>query len=641
MMRVRSGGKGRAGRGLVPVHARLRPSAPFALLVGLLLAAACAPAGRSLRPDAQPPGPNPAASGPSEPAAPDLDPLVEEAVARSEEAFLAGMRALDAGDLPAAQHHFDDARTALLQADPRVRTDDRLLSAARDLDENLRDLEPRLAGETGGPEGEEPDDLGTPADSLGEVRSDLSAEEADRERARVESAGSEVTYDIPMVVNPQVLAFVDLYQGRWRKLFQGAYSRSGRYLEMVQRVFAEEGLPQDLAYIAHVESGFKPRALSRVRAYGMWQFMAATGKNYGLERTNWVDERADPEKATRAAARYLSFLHGMFGDWHLAMAAYNAGEYKVERAIQATGSRDFWEIARTRHLRPETKNFVPAILAAILVYKSPEKYGFDPSTREAPLSFDRVTVPGPTDMRVIADRAGIDFTTLKDLNPELRRNTTPPADYSLRVPGGAGEGTAVALASLPPSQRLRHEEHVVRKGDTLGAIARRYGCSVDSIQAANGIRDPRELRVGTTLTIPISDSGQEVARAPRRTASPAAASSGGTYTVRPGDTASSIARNHRVSLEDLLAWNGLRESSILHPGQRLEIRPGTAVGAPATDQVAAADPGRTTVYVVKKGDTLYEISRAHDVEVDDLCRWNGISRRKVIRAGDQLKIVMR
>jgi membrane-bound lytic murein transglycosylase D len=614
------------------------PTRPSALLPWLLVAltAACAPATRSLAPSPQRPSP-PTPARSSEPAPPDLGPLIDDAIARSEEAYRAGIAALDSGDLELAQRHLDDARQALLAADPRVRTDRRLLAAARDLDENLSDLEPRFAEEPDDATAEAPDDLETPAEALGEVSPELGAAEAERDRSQVEAASAEVVYDVPMVVNPQVLAFVDLYQGRWRKIFQASLTRSGRYVDMIHRVFAEEGVPLDLAYLAHVESGFKTRALSRVRAYGMWQFMAATGKNYGLSRTNWIDERADPEKAARAAARYLRFLHEMFGDWHLAMAAYNAGEYKVERAIQATGSRDFWEIARTRHLRPETKNFVPAILAAILVYRSPEKYGFDPASQDPPLETEAARSPGSYDLRLIAQRASLDPAVLKDLNPELRRGVTPPSEYFLKVPIGAGSSTETVLASLPASQRFRDDVHVVRQGETLGSIARRYGCSVAELQHANGIRNPRALRVGTRLTLPGSGDASAEPRAAARRAPASPPGPDAEYVVRSGDNAASIARRYGVSPSDLLAWNGLEVESILYPGQRLKLGATTVAASTRRD----ADAASAKLYVVKRGDTLYDISRAHDVEVADLCRWNGISARQVLHAGDHLKIYLR
>jgi membrane-bound lytic murein transglycosylase D len=318
------------------------------------------------------------------------------------------------------------------------------------------------------------------------------------------------------------------------------------------------------------------------------------------------------------------------------MAAYNAGEYKVERAIQATGSRDFWEIARTRHLRPETKNFVPAILAAILVYRSPEKYGFDPASQDPPLQTDTARSTGSYDLRLIAQRASLDSSLLRELNPELRRGATPPTEYQLKVPSGTGPQTELVVASLPPSQRVREDVHVVRKGETLGSIARRYGCSVAELQRANGIRDPRALRVGTRLTLPGSGAAVETTRRAAHRA-PSTPPSDGEYVVRSGDSVATIARRYGMSPADLLAWNGLDAASILHPGQRLKLG-GTTVAA---STISNADASGAKLYVVKRGDTLYEISRAHDVEVSDLCRWNGISSRQVLHAGDHLKIYMR
>jgi membrane-bound lytic murein transglycosylase D len=223
---------------------------------------------------------------------------------------------------------------------------------------------------------------------------------------------------------------------------------------MIRRIFAEEGVPLDLAYLAHVESAFKPNALSRSRAKGMFQFMARTGREYGLRQDYWIDERSDPEKCTRAAARYLKDLYAMFGDWHLAMAAYNGGPGRVSRALAQTRATDFWSLALTSRIRRETKNYVPAILAVTLISKNPEKYGFS-YVPEPPLDYDTIDVDGAVDLRVLARLAGSDGDTMHSLNPALRRHQTPPDRVTaIRVPKGTGVSTLAALMELPPSERV-------------------------------------------------------------------------------------------------------------------------------------------------------------------------------------------
>ena len=619
--------------------------------------------------------------------------LIDEALTRSDQAFFAALEAYRDGDHAAARQQFEESLRILADVDPEFLDEPRLGDAYRDRFEDIQELEFRRA------EIEAQRQEDTPADRLAAVSDDVTPDDEAAQRKTAESARQEVTYDIPVVLNDRVLRFVELYQGEWRKQFAAGFVRSGGHLEMIHRIFDEEGVPRDLAYMAHVESSFKPRALSRVGAYGMWQFMSATGRQYGLRRTYWMDERADPEKAARAAARYLKFLHGMFDDWHLAMAAYNAGENKVARAIRYTGKHDFWAIADTRYLRRETRNFVPAILAAAIIYRSPEKYGFDPSSKESPVPYETLRVDSQTDLTVLAECAGTDVDTLRSLNTELRRNTTPPelTEYLLRVPVGTGTRARVQLAAIPKSQRVRQVIHVVRRGDTLSGLAARYGTSVSAIQTTNGIRNPRRLQLGAQLSIPLTQGayapmaaraevdpdsglpmhtvrrgenpyviarahgiplssllgwnglrkgtiiypGMKLVLAPGATASPALqrvelaqSTSSAEHVVRRGDNPDSIAKRYGVSLDDLLRWNSLGRRSIIYPGQRLRLV--------ARDGDAVADAGtggdRTLVYVVKRGDTLYDIGRAYTVTVADLCRWNRISSRSLLHAGDRLTI---
>ncbi|MFN2257297.1 MAG: lytic transglycosylase domain-containing protein, partial [Desulfuromonadaceae bacterium] len=277
-------------------------------------------------------------------------------------------------------------------------------------------------------------------------------------------------YDFPVVRNAQVEELVNYYtKGRGRRSFEIWLERSGRYLPLMQQTFAEEGLPQDLAMLALIESGFNSNAHSWANAVGYWQFIESTGRMYGLENTWWRDERRDVEKATRAAAQYLSDLYARFDDWYLAAAAYNAGPGKMLNAIKRHNSRDFWRLAQGNYLRAETKRYIPKLLAAIIIAKQPEHYGFDNIEYAQPLKFDTVAVSQPTDLEVIVELTGVDYATLKMLNTELKRWCTPPGveNYVLRVPPGAGQGFSERYAQIPPTQRNRYRRHELKAGENL------------------------------------------------------------------------------------------------------------------------------------------------------------------------------
>lgn len=331
--------------------------------------------------------------------------------------------------------------------------------------------------------------------------------------------GSRVSYSAvmaqayPVTLNPQVQFFLDRFTGSRRDAMTLWVGRSGRYLAMAREVFRSRGLPEDLVFTAMIESGFKPDAVSRVGAKGMWQFMAGTARRYGLRVDRWVDERLDPEKSTVAAAAYLHDLYEMFGSWSLAQAAYNAGELKVARAIQKTGSRDFWTLAQSRHLKRETKDFVPQIHAATMIGRDPERYGFDFDDLE-PLVVETILVPPSTDLRRLASNAGLSVDTVRALNPTLVRGVTPPGgSWSLRVPPGERDQMEVALAPRRPPVMVRSvrpeitrvaatgDVHVVRPRDTVSAIARRYGVSVDDVMRWNRLDSQDRIRPGDRLRI--------------------------------------------------------------------------------------------------------------------------------------------
>jgi membrane-bound lytic murein transglycosylase D len=484
----------------------------------------------------------------------------------------------------------------------------------------------------------------SPLDELAEVTAELDPEELEKERDRVAAGPPE--FDIPMVTNDKVMFWLDYYSNRHRESFRPGLVRSGRYLPLFRRIFAEEGLPLDLVYMSHVESAYKTTAYSRARARGLWQFIAGTGRRYGLRIDYWQDERLDPVKSTRAAAAYLKDLYAEFDDWYLALAAYNAGEGKIRSAVRRTGSRDFWKISRTRYIRRETRNYVPAILAATLISKEPAKYGFD-FEPDSPVEFETIEVEGAADLRVLAECAGSDFDTLRALNPALRRFQTPPgATTAVHVPPGSGERTLAALERVPRNERVLYVRHPVRQGDTLSELARQYGVTVSAIQQANHMGRRTLIRVGQELVIPTVASGaypgipagDELVRA-----------SGGDYfiyRVRRGDTLSAIAQRHRTTPQAIAAASGIRVNSLIHPGDRLKVVPGVRSSAEARRRAQGA-PGTTSgggggsgpvVHTVRRGDTLWEIAMRYRTTVDSLCELNRISRHSTLYPGTRLTV---
>jgi membrane-bound lytic murein transglycosylase D len=307
---------------------------------------------------------------------------------------------------------------------------------------------------------------------------------------------------LSIALNEPVLKYINAYRdsGSRSRDFTEALARGGRYLGRIQEVFAEEGLPKELAYVALVESEFKTDAVSSARATGLWQFMPRTAKHLGLAQDSWVDERSDPEEATRAAAKYLKYLHGRFGDWNLALAAYNAGEGTVQKAINRHGTRDFWALVERRALARETREYVPKIHAAIMVAQQPGSYGLEVEL-EDPLKGEPLPTEDSVDLRVVAECAGADLEELKLLNPGLRRLMTPTGrPFELKVPEGTADEAAACLASIPANKKVRI--HVVRKGQTLSALAQKYGTKARTIAEANRIGLKTRLAQGTELIIP-------------------------------------------------------------------------------------------------------------------------------------------
>lgn len=400
--------------------------------------------------------------------------------------------------------------------------------------------------------------------------------------------------DFPVTINRRVLTWIDEYSGRSRKSFQNSLHRSGRYMQRIREIFREEGVPQDLAFIAHVESGFRYNARSHASAVGLWQFMAGTARDLGLRCDSEVDERLDPEKSTRAAARYLSNLHAKYNDWNLALAAYNAGPGNVDRAIRSCGSSDYWEISKRGALRTETCNFVPAILAASILSKSPADFGLVEET-DRPFDSQTVEVDVPTDLRVVALCAGCEVEDLKTMNPALLKHRTPAGGYPVRVPAHLAERTREGLAAIPPEKRILFQEHRLKRGDTLGALARSYGTTVRAIQDANDMGKSTLLRVGGVLRIPAGGTTLNAALANSSSPPPAAGSWSGTHRVQRGETLHGIARKTGTTVALLAERNGLADPRKLKVGQILQV---PSYGAPEPQdqavQVVVAAPSTST-----------------------------------------------
>ncbi len=438
--------------------------------------------------------------------------------------------------------------------------------------------------------------------------------------------------DYPLELNPTVDRWLDVMnrEGDYRNQIEKGLSRGGAYLPMIRGKFAAAGLPEDLAYLPLIESSFSNSAYSRARARGMWQFMSSTGRQYGLEVGSLVDERRDPELATDAAVAFLGDLHELFGDWNLALAAYNSGPGNVRKAIRRSGSTDFWKLRR--YLPRETRNYVPAYMASVIVAKQPERFGF-PAPVETLWEFDSLTVSDALDMEFLATKLDLETETLRELNPAIRRDLTPAAGRTtLRLPLGYGPTAEEVLATTPKSQWAPRMMHTVRKGDTLSGIAATYGSSVSAIRQANGLRG-NLIHPGQNLVVPRFGSSASQPRV--QTSSQQRVARGGTYEVQRNDTLWDIARSFDTSVDALCAANGLTPRSTIRPGQRLAV----PFGGSATIASASASETKSqnSTYKVRRGDTLYDIARKFGVSVSDLRRANGL-RSSRIYPGDVLRI---
>jgi len=376
----------------------------------------------------------------------------------------------------------------------------------------------------------------------------------------------ETRFDIPVVLNDDVVRLLNFYQNRGREIMEEGLKRAGKYVPLFREIFKREGVPLDLVYMAHVESHFKPNAYSRAKARGSWQFMLGTARLYGLRQDWWIDERSDLIKSTEAAARHLTDLYERFQDWNLAMAAYNVGSSRIQRIRRRYGRIDYWAMIKRRLLPRETRVFVPSILATIIIFRNPERYGFwiEP---DPPLQFETISLEEQVTVQTVAEEIGVPVAALFELNPELRRGITPFAykEYQLKVPLGTGDLLKERLAALPEERKLQFRHHKVKRGETLSVISQAYSSSIQAIAQVNRIRNIHRLREGQDLLIPLPISVSAVRRIVPGSLLP------DTYTVRRGDALSRIARRYRVTVEDLLLWNNLRADDIIYPGQSIRL----------------------------------------------------------------------
>ena len=564
--------------------------------------------------------------------------LIGDVVASVEKDYQAGLDAFHSGQTDAAKQHFDHAFNSLLDSNLDIRSDERL---EKEFDRIVQGVDGLNLGDLASDSDAQKSEP-APIDETNGITPSADARVKAKAQAEIKSTHS----DLPLMMTDQVAGYISYFSNRGRGTFERAFARSGRYHDMMVSILKEEGVPQDLIYLAQAESGFHPLAVSRVGARGIWQFMGARARGYGLQHNMWVDERQDPEKSTRAAARHLRDLYAQFGDWYLAMAAYNSGPGTVQAAVKRTGYADFWELYRRNVLPKETRNYVPIILAVTIMTKNLSQYGFEDVSMDDPVGYDKVSISYPVDLRLVAECVDATPAQLQELNPSLLRMTTPKdGKFELHIPAGTKDRYQSAIAAIPPDMRLWWRYHKVQPGDTLASIARSYRLTVKSIEAANHMNGD-ELQTSAGLVIPLAPSKhpQDTATYARRITR---------YHVRAGDTVQTVAENFGVSPKMLRRWNGLHSDS-LHGRKvlalHLPVSPGSepvstassrkkpssarkstelaSIGVSShklakSEDEAGVDQASVLHHTVKSGETLYSIASAYKTTVAALKRNNG------------------
>ena len=527
------------------------------------------------------------------PAAPaPVDPIAE-LLLKADKHFEAGRHELSLGHLGTAKTEFNKALEVLLESPQGAKSESRVREHFDRLVDRIAALELNALA-SGDGFTEHPYEPASIDELLALETFDTTSPTAET-ASNVQADLEQTTHDIPIPLNQRVLRYVELFQGRLREFLAEGLERGSAYLPMIQNVFRAEGLPLDLAYIPLIESAFKTSALSRAKAKGVWQFMGATAKENGLKQDWYLDERSDPEKSTAAAAKYLKTLYNMFDDWHLAMASYNGGPGRVTRAMKRSGREDFWDLsATTRFLPRETREYVPMILAAVIIAKNPVKYGFDVVT--APLrATETVSVPPAVDLRRIAEWAGVTADEIQSLNPELRRWTTPirGANYEMNVPAESAETVRERLSAASAKELNALQWYTVKRGETITTIARKLRVNRTDLAEANYLKAASKVSAGQKLLVPRMPSAALLARAASGQAVDVADATETvavgdeeettvTYRVRSGDSLFSIAKKHGTTVESLKALNNLR-SSALKIGTRLVVQTNRVVATQQQD----------------------------------------------------------
>lgn len=554
------------------------------------------------------------------PPAPKPDP-VAELIAHVEKEYQAGQAEFQAGRNDTAKDHFDQAFDLLMSGSKDYRSDSRFKREFDRVTQSISKLESTEEQQADSSAEQEPSEP-APIDEANEV-SNYPVDQNLKEKATAELKATHS--DLPLMMTDQVAGYINYFSSRGRATLEKGLTRGGRYREMIERALKQEGVPQDLIYLAQAESGFHPYAVSRVGARGIWQFMGSRAKGYGLHRDFLVDERQDPEKSTHAAARHLKDLYNQFGDWYLAMAAYNSGPGTVQSAVKRTGYADFWELYRRNVLPRETRNYVPIIVAVTIMAKNPAQYGLGSIVPDPPMAFDTVKLDYQVNLRLVADCVDVSPEELQELNPSLLRMTTPKGHFELHLPVGTAEKYKSAIASIPSDMRLWWRYHQVEPGETLMSLGRKYRSSAKSIAAANQIDATDNIEAGAKLIIPIAPgkrlSGDVQTYAKRLTV----------YHIRKHDTLKSVSENLGIQPNVIRRWNRMKSDSLA--GRRvlyvhLPISPAAASEAKNASKskhasrLAESKPDAPVRHTVKRGETLYSIANNYKTSVAALKQTN-------------------
>jgi membrane-bound lytic murein transglycosylase D len=561
---------------------------------------------------------------------PAIDALMEKVQA----AYDAGQREYKAAHLDKAQADFDLAADLILKSGFPADFDPQLAKLSDEIGEAVQPGD--LDAEKSADDQEESETPAEPA-PIEEI-ADLTLPAGDPRLAlKAEKELISVRHDLPLTVNDSVLQYLSFFTTtRGRAIVSHGLDRAGRYDVMIRRVLKEEGVPQDLIYLAQAESAFQPQAVSRAGARGIWQFMPYRGEEYDLERTYWVDDRSDPEKATRAAAHHLRDLYGMFGDWYLVMAAYNSGPLNVARAIQRTGYADFWELQKRKALPKQTQNYVPIILALALVAKDPASYGVQVSP-EKPAQMETVSLQHSISLQLVADASGADLDDLRLLNPQLLRNVTPnDPGFQLKLPVGAAKSFEENVQQVPQDKWTSWRLHPAEQGETLSDIARHYRVTVSAIEVANHLEPHATVPSGFLLNVPTLPPVVRLV----------------SYRVQRGDTLAGIAERYDVTIEQLKHWNHISGGHVSR-GVRLRIYAGSqTAGMPSAKGKSArnekqglenvstgkSEGPQNLEHRVKPGETIYSIAHEYQTSVSAIRQSNPFLAGRPLQAGDVLTI---